>query len=211
MTKTSIKRKAVPERDVFAIEIGGRIRQAREMAGYKTMNALVEKIPEWGISRLSNYENGWSVANPADLQKIARATGASECWLQFGLGPIRPDHRDLQAIRHQNFRAVVTMAKESGQTKSLIKVLGLSPKKIDEYVHDPNFILSVRIIRRCEKFLQKPTGWMDEQHIEHDPVCQAFPEELRELMAIYSELTNEKRQELLTYSRTLAAIKKKTG
>jgi transcriptional regulator with XRE-family HTH domain len=205
MTATAQKRKAAPVKDPMAMEIGGRIRQAREMAGMKTMQALVEKIPEWGISRLSNYENGWSVAYPGDLQKIARATGTSECWLQFGVGPIRSDQRDLQAIRHQNFRVVVTMAKEAGQLKSLVKALGVSPKKIEDYVSDPTFILSVRLVRRCEKFHVKPTGWMDEQHIEHDPVCQAFPLQLRDLMTIYSELDPVRRRDLVNYARSLAS------
>jgi hypothetical protein len=203
MTATASKRKSVLEKDPLAIEIGGRIRQAREMAGMQTMQALIEKIPEWGISRLSNYENGWSVAYPGDLQKIARATGTSECWLQFEVGPIRSDQRDLQAIRHQNFRVVVTMANEAGQMKVLAKAVGLSPKKIQEYVSDPTFVLAIRIIRRCEKFLQKPTGWMDEQHIEHDPVCQAFPGELRELMALYSELSSSQRKKLLELAKNI--------
>ncbi|MBI3560697.1 MAG: hypothetical protein HY080_03125 [Gammaproteobacteria bacterium] len=59
------------------------------------------------------------------------------------------------------------------------------------------------MVRRCEKFYQKPTGWMDEQHIEHDPVCQAFPAQLRELMEIYSDLDEMRRIELLNQARRL--------
>ena len=38
---------------------------------------------------------------------------------------------------------------------------------------------------------------MDEQHVETDPVCASFPEDMRRLMMIYSELPEKEKQRLL--------------
>jgi len=45
---------------------------------------------------------------------------------------------------------------------------------------------------------------VDEQHVESDPVCAAFPGDLREIMAIYSNLESEDRDKLLKIARVFA-------
>lgn len=181
-----------------AVKIGQRIKQARRMAGLDSAAQLIEKIPDWGASRLGNYEAGISLPSPDDVQLIAQATGTSPCWIMFGSGPIRASGRDTQAIRHQNL--VVTIEQfqsERGQLTRLLKNLGISRKKLDEYIANPFQPIPDRLVRRCEKFLGKPTAWMDEQHVETDPVCASFPEDMRRLMMIYSELPAAERRRLL--------------
>ena len=46
-------------------------------------------------------------------------------------------------------------------------------------------------------------GWMDEQHIEDDPLCMAFPEDMRELMMLYSGLLPPQRGLVMETLRTL--------
>ena len=75
--------------------------------------------------------------------------------------------------------------------------LGISRKKLDEYQANPFQPIPDRLVRRCEKFLNKPPAWMDEQHVETDPVCASFPEDMRRLMMIYSELPAAERRRLL--------------
>ena len=45
---------------------------------------------------------------------------------------------------------------------------------------------------------------MDEQQIEDDPLCMAFPEDIRELMMLYSGLMSRQRGVLLETVRALA-------
>jgi len=181
-----------------AVKIAQRIKQARRMAGFDTAAQLLAQIPEWGTSRLGNYEAGISLPSPDDVQLIAQATGASPCWIMFGSGPIRASGRDTQAIRHQNLVTTVEQVQsERGQLTRLLKDLGISRKKLDEYLANPFQPVSDRLVRRCEKFLNKPAAWMDEQHVETDPVCASFPEDMRRLMMIYSELPALERRRLL--------------
>lgn len=181
-----------------AVKIGQRIKQARRMASFDTAAQLIEKIPDWGASRLGNYEAGISLPSPDDVQLIAQATGASPCWIMFGSGPIRASGRDTQAIRHQNLASTIEQTQaERGEIPRLLKALGISRKKLDEYLANPFQPIPDRLVRRCEKFLKKPPSWMDEQHVETDPVCTSFPEEMRRLMMIYSELPALERRRLL--------------
>lgn len=178
-----------------AVQIGQRIKQARKMAGFETASKLLKELPDWGSGRLGNYEAGISLPAPDDVKLIARITGASPCWIMFGLGPIRATGRDIQAIRHQNFAYVYETCKaKSGALQPLLKALGISRNKAQNYIDNPFKTLPEKMMRLCERYQKKPTGWMDEQHVESDPLCAAFPEDMRLLMEIFSNLDAEKRQ-----------------
>ncbi len=180
-----------------AVQIGQRIKQARKMAGMDTAEALLEKIPEWKRSRLGNYEAGISMSSPDDVRLIATATRTSPCWIMFGAGPIRATGRDKQAIRHQNLVAVIEEAKSNRQLTPLLKALGISRKKLDNHLENPFLDLTERMMRHCESYLRKPSGWMDEQHVENDPLCRSFPDDMRELMTLYSNLNESNRKLML--------------
>jgi len=181
-----------------AVQIGQRIKQARRMAGFNTAAQLLEHIPDWGPSRLGNYEAGISLPSPDDVKVIAAKSGASPCWIMFGSGPIRASGRDVQAIRHQNLVATFEQARaQRGQLARLLKAIGFSRKKLDEHIANPFLTIPDRLVRRCEQFLKKQKGWMDEQHVETDPVCASFPEDMRRIMMIYSELPSQEKQRLL--------------
>jgi len=178
-----------------AVQIGQRIKQARKMAGFDTAAQLLEHIPDWGKGRLGNYEAGLSQPSPDDVKTIATVTGSSPCWIMFGLGPIRATGRDVQAIRHQNFVYIFENSKtQKGAITQFFKATGLSRKKADEHINNPFLTIPDRIARKCEKYYKKPNGWLDEQHVESDPVCAAFPEDMRQVMEIYSGLSDEKRK-----------------
>ena len=178
-----------------AVQIGQRIKQARRMAGFDTAAQLLAHITDWGTGRLGNYEAGISLPSPDDVKTIASVTGSSPCWIMFGLGPIRPTGRDVQAIRHQNFIYIVESCKSQQSTLTrFLKAIGLPRKKVEEHINNPFLNISDRIASNCEKFYKKPSGWLDEQHIEADPVCAAFPEDMRLVMEVYSGLSDEKRK-----------------
>jgi len=181
-----------------AIQIGQRIKQARKMAGFDTAAQLLEHISDWGTGRLGNYEAGISLPSPDDVKIISIITGSSPCWIMFGLGPIRSTGRDIQAIRHQNFEYIFEHCKnEKGAIPKFLKFIGLSRHKVDEFINNPFKSISDRISRKSEKYANRPDGWLDEQHVETDPVCAAFPDDMRRIMEIFSNLTAEKRTTLL--------------
>lgn len=194
-----------PQKNPTAIKIGNRIKLARKMAGFDTAAQLNAHLSEWSPSRLGNYEAGISTPSPNDIEKIAELTEASPCWITFGIGPIRSSERDIQAIRHQNLVYIVNETREANSLKTLLSTLGISNQKLDEHLGNPFLTFSDRSSRRCEKFLGKPKGWMDEQHVESDPVCAAFPEDMREIMTIYSNLEQADRQKLLHIARVFSA------
>jgi transcriptional regulator with XRE-family HTH domain len=186
-----------------AVQIGQRIKQARKMAGMVTAEALLEQIPEWKRSRLGNYEAGISMPSPDDIRMLAAATGASPCWIMFGAGPIRSTERDLQAIRHQNLVIITEKAKANRKLTTLLKALGISRKKLDSHLANPFLPLTQRMMRRCELVLKKTSGWMDEQHVENDPLCSSFPDDMRELMTLYSNLNESNRKLMLRLVRSI--------
>lgn len=193
------------KKNPYAIQLGQRLKQARLMAGYQNVEQMLEQIKGWEDkrSRITNYEAGISMAPPEAILVIAKATACSPCWLMFEIGPIRPTGRDLQAIRHQNLLAVVEELRAQRQLNSLLKALGISRKKLQEFMDNPFLEISDRLARRCESHIAKKSGWLDEQHVENDPVCQSFPDDLRELMGIYSKLEPESQDKLLGIARIL--------
>jgi len=181
-----------------ASTIAARIKQARGMAGIKTQAELLELIPDWKASRLGNYEAGISTPGPEDIKKIAQATQTSPCWLMFGDGPIRPNQRDLQAIRHQNLcHSVDQISNKRGAVGRLAKTMKLNKAELQAHIENPFLPITATMARRFEQHFKYLKYWMDEQHIENDPLCLSFPDDIRELIMLYSSTTKPKREMLL--------------
>ncbi len=185
--------------------IAARIKQARQMAGLSTQAQLLKKIPQWKTSRLGNYEAGISSPGPDDIVLIARVTDVSPCWLMFGYGPIRPSKRDLQAIRHQNLlHSIDQCQSEPAALAGLASALGFSEQQFVEYRENPFLPVDNAIASKLEGYLKVQPGWADEQHIENDPVCASFPEDIRELMLLYSGMDKDKRNMSLKVLRVIS-------
>jgi len=201
MTKNS--KTTTRSKDPTAIRIGKRIALARKMAGFSTAKAFRLKLDDWPANRLSWYEAGYSMPHPADVERIAGLTGASPCWIQFGLGPIRSGERDLQAVRHQNL--VYLLEQVAAGTGGLLAATGLSAERLDAHMDNPFLRISERVARGLEQATGKPAKWLDEQHVESDGLCASFPDELRELMTIYSDLDPQGRALLIALAKTVSA------
>lgn len=190
--------KMADRKNPTAVQIGQRIKQARKMAGLGTAGQLLARIPNWGTGRLGNYEAGISMPSPDDVKIIANITEASPCWIMFGIGPIRSTGRDIQAIRHQNFLYLFLNAKaQPDGINRLLKATGLSRNKAEQHINNPFLEIPQRIAAKIEKFAGKQPGWMDQQHVESDPVCAAFPDDMRHIMTIVSNLSDHKRRMFL--------------
>ncbi len=192
-------------KDPIAIGIGKRIAQARKMAGFKTAREFRKHLPKWPENRLSWYEAGYSMPHPGDVMIIASSTGTSACWIMFGLGPIRSGERDLQAVRYQNLTYLYRQANETSATRSraFLTVTKLGPEQLTAHLDNPFQRIGERLARRIEKAGDKPRHWLDEQHVESDGLCASFPDELRELMTIYSDMDDKNRTTLLEMARVL--------
>lgn len=194
-------------KDPIAVQVGARIKQARQMAGYKTqgeLNKILIGDYGWSTGRLGNYEAGQSMPGPQEAHILGKVTGSSECWIMFGAGPIRSRERDVQAIRHQNLTLSINELKEQNKGYAeFLEKAGSTPTALQKYLDNPFKKIGDRQARRFERALNRRKGWLDEQHIDHDPVCGQFPDDMREMMTIYSELPDAEREKLLNIARIL--------
>jgi len=191
----------------FKKQMGARVKQARTMGGFATqkdLNEILVKKHGWSTGRLGNYESGGSAPGHDELLILSQETGTSACWIMFGTGPIRSDHRDLQAIRHQNLvHSLLSFQENKKEYTLFLKKAESNAEAIGKFIDNPFKKIGDRQARRFERALKRPKGWMDEQHIDIDPICNNFPEDLRELMLIYSELEEKDRVRLLEIARLL--------
>lgn len=193
-------------KDPAAVKIGKRIAQARKMAGFSSAREFRDRLRDWPANRLSWYEAGYSLPHPGDIERIAGLTGTSACWILFGLGPIRSGERDLQAVRYQNLVFLYREA-ERGSTDTMSRfVAGLKmpADKLAGYLDNPFQHIGERLARRIEEAGGRPCRWLDEQHVESDGLCASFPDDLRELMTLYSEMDAGGRALLLALARAVA-------
>lgn len=188
--------------DEYKKIVGERIKQARIMAGFETIAALTERFPDWSDRRLGNYETGTSLPNPLDVFRISKETQTSPCWITFGIGSIRSSDRDIQAIRYQNFSHLYEKMNKAEQLE-LRKVIKLKPKEVSNYLDNPYLKITATLCRKIERHLDKPRGWMEQQHVEMDGLSDFFPEDIKELLSIYSNLDSDGRDMLLAISRTV--------
>ena len=182
--------------------VGKRIRQARKMAGFNTLTSLTTDIDDWSESRLGNYENGTSLPNPLDIKQIAKLTEANPCWISFGIGSIRSSERDKQAIRHQNLSQVCESLTEDELVKFCIRI-NLPRKELYKFINNPFLEITDNFSQNIELSLEKRKSWMDEQHIENDGLSNFFPDDLREIMMIFSNMKSESKTLLLDLAKTL--------
>jgi hypothetical protein len=56
--------------------------------------------------------------------------------------------------------------------------------------------------RRCEKYLGKPRGWLDEIRVE-DTYCEPLPQEMRNLLQIYVKLADKDKGKLYEMAKVL--------
>lgn len=182
--------------------IGGRIRQARIMAGFDKIVSLSEHFPDWSNSRLGNYETGTSMPSPIDIKRIAKVTDTSPCWIMFGIGGIRSESRDIQAVRHQNLTQLFEKLSKTEQV-DLRNKIKLKPKEMANHLKNPFLKITETMCRKIERHLGKAKGWMEEQHIDNDGLCDFFPDDIREVLTTYSDLDTKGRMMFLEMSRTL--------
>lgn len=193
---------------VGAKQIGARVRHARVMAGFKTMeelNQILTREYAWSKSRLGNYETGHSSPGAAEVCILAEETATSPCWIMFGLGAIRPENHSVQMIRHQNL-ALSLAALDRESRARFISTVELDEKAISNHIDNPFYPIRDTRARRFEAAFGHEEGWLDKQHAEDEPACLGLPSDLREIMHLYSDMLTEDRCRLLEIGRVLAKM-----
>ena len=187
--------------------VGKRIRLARKMANMTQKSLLEAATPHFGKneSRISNWENGRSTPLYRQIMLIAQITGTSPAWIVMGYGPIRSEKRDIQAIRHQNLTFKWYEPGSSKMRRSSQQSLDITEQMVIEFLCNPGIEIDDASARLLERQFDMPKGWMDEQHVDHDPVLCALPEGIREILAFYSELPPSQR---CLIRETLAGLKR---
>jgi hypothetical protein len=108
----------------------------------------------------------------------------------------------MQAVRHQNLIFLEREADETGTTG--LADLDLSAEELADYIDNPFQHIGDRLARRIEQAGGRPRKWLDEQHVESDGLCSSFPNDLRELMTLYSEMDARGRRLLIDLANATA-------
>ncbi len=178
---------ASPDRNPLFMKIGKRMRQARKMAKESNVRKLSLRLG-WSAGRLSNFETGLSTPGVEETLEFCKATGSDPCWITYGVGS--PRAASQQSTRYRNFISAIEKADGEGELPELIKKLNLSEDYINNIVANPFKKIPDRLVRRFEKHLNKKRGWMDEVSADAS-FCEPLPENMRNLLAVYSKLQRE--------------------
>jgi len=87
-----------------------------------------------------------------------------------------------------------------------IRLIGtdFGQERLGEHLDNPFLAIDDALARRCDGAAGHRPGRMDEQPVEDGPLGMAFPEDMREIMTLYSELDTDGRRSVLTTLRALA-------
>jgi len=197
-----MKLKAVsskPERNPLYQKIGKRIRQARLMAKESNSRDLSIRLG-WSAGRINNYESGLSTPGVDETLQFCAALKVDPGWITYGIGSPRP--AELHSIRYRKFIDALDDAEKKGNLPDYLAAIKLSSERMQKFRRKPYTKIPDVMARRCEKYLGRQRGWIDE-----DPGVLALPadlsEEMRDLLALYSRLTPEDKKKLYSIGEVL--------
>jgi transcriptional regulator with XRE-family HTH domain len=180
-------------------KIGKRIRQARLMAKESNSRQLSQRLG-WSAGRINNFERGVSTPGPEETRILCEALKANPAWVTYGVGS--PRTSDLDSTRYRNLMAVVEEAEASAELPALLDALKLSRERLEKLRANPFKKIPDTMARRCERHLNKPGGWLDETRIE-DRYCEPLPPDMRDLLDLYVQLSEDDRRKLYEMGRIL--------
>lgn len=191
-------RQAKSTRNPLYIKIGKRIRQARLMAKESNSRALSERLG-WSGGRINNFETGASTPGIEETLQLCEVLSVDPCWLTYGVGS--PRVASLQNTRYRNLMAVVDDTEQKGELPELLEGIRLTIEQLVKYRANPFKPITDQLARRCERHLQQPKGWLDESHIRD--YCVPLPEDMRNLLALYSKLSESDRKKFYAMGELL--------
>jgi antitoxin (DNA-binding transcriptional repressor) of toxin-antitoxin stability system len=101
--------------------------------------------------------------------------------------------------------AVVEEAEAIAELPALLAALKLTVERVEKLRGNPFKKIPDTTARRCERHLNKPKGWLDEPRIE-DRYCEPLPPDMRDLIDLYLQLSEDDRRKLYEMGRILLDI-----
>ncbi len=181
------------------VKIGKRIRQARLMAGWTNSRSLSGHL-DWSAGRINNFELGISTPGPDETLLLAKELKVEPAWITYGVGS--PRATALYTTRYCNLMAVIAEAETAAELPDLLDALKLTVERLEKFRANPLKKIPDDMARRCEKYLKKPRGWLDETRIE-DTYCEPLPQDMRDLLHVYVKLSDEDKTKLYEMAKVL--------
>lgn len=148
-----------PGRNPHYVKIGKRIHQARVMAKETNSRALSLRLG-WSAGRIHNYETGLSTPGVEETLQLCSALGINPGWLTYGIGAPRPT--DSRANRYRKFIDALEQAEREGDLEKYLAAIKLTPERMVKFRNNPDSKIPDLMARRCEKYLRRRRGWIDE-------------------------------------------------
>ena len=199
----SAKKSASPEgkngRNPLYLKIGKRIRQARLMAKETNSRELSQRLG-WSAGRIHNYETGLSTPGVDETLQFCEALGIDPAWLTYGKGAPRP--ADLHSNRYRNFIQALDRAEQEGILPEYLEAIRLPVERMQKFRKNPYAKIPDVMARRCEKFLGKRRGWIDESP-DDGATRNYLDADMQDLLALYARLSPGDRKKFLTIGEIL--------
>ena len=188
-----------PERNPIYLKIGKRIRQARRMAKESNSRELSLRLG-WSAGRIHNYESGLSTPGIEETLQFCEALQVDPAWITYGIGAPRPP--DQYSGRYRKFIRALDEAEQKGSLSEYLEAIKLPLERMQKFRNKPQSKIPDVMARRCEKYLQKPRGWIDEPADDFVmPVLQTA--DVQELLALYAGLSPDLRKKLVAIGQLL--------
>ena len=197
----SLPLKNKPERNPVYLTIGKRIRQARLMAKESNSRELSLRLG-WSAGRIHNYEIGLSTPGVEETLQFCEALRVDPAWVTYGIGAPRPP--DLFSSRYRKFMKALDEAEQKGILSEYLAAIKLPGERLQKFRNKPHSKIPDVMARRCEKYLKKPRGWIDES-IEDYGSQLYLTEEIQELLALYADLAPDARKKFVAIGQLLAS------
>jgi transcriptional regulator with XRE-family HTH domain len=181
------------------VKIGKRIRQARLMAKETNSRELSQRLG-WSGGRINNFELGISTPGPDETQILGDILKVEPAWITYGVGS--PRATAVYATRYCNFMAVIDEITAAAELPDFLNALKLTVERLEKLQANPLKKIPDNMARRCERYLKKPRGWLDETHIENT-FCEPLPQDMRDLLHTYMKLTNSDKVRLSEMAKVL--------
>jgi transcriptional regulator with XRE-family HTH domain len=174
------------------MKIGKRLRQARLSA--KVTNSREFSLGlGWSAGRINNFELGISTPGPDETEILAEKFKVNPAWITYGVEPMRSS--DLYSTRYCNFIRVIEAVEATDELIGLLEAVKLTVERLEKIKGSPHKKIPNVMARRCEKYLKKPKGWLDEKQLENR-YCEPMPADIRDLVSIYVRLPEKERAKL---------------
>jgi transcriptional regulator with XRE-family HTH domain len=181
------------------VKIGKRIRQARLMAKETNSRELSQRLG-WSGGRINNFELGISTPGPDETLILGKILKVEPAWITYGVGS--PRAKAVYTTRYCNFMAVIDDITTAAELPDFLDALKLTVERVEKLQANPLKKIPDNMARRCERYLKKPRGWLDETRIENT-FCEPLPQDMRDLLHTYIKLSDSDKAKLYEMAKVL--------